>query len=117
MLNEILFVVYMVALALFAWKHTDRTKTVPWLVGNCVWLGGAALLAFVGVWGGNATAQCVYGGLGVLSAVVAVARMGAGVGEPAVPVMTNLLTYGKTFVTQLLFWPVLDFEELYTALK
>jgi hypothetical protein len=106
MLNTVLYLVFLAAFALFAYKNVDRTKTMVWLVVQGVFtLGMLALSHFY---------QNVYIGLGCVSVVVAVVRMLAG---GTTPLMSNLLTYAKTALAHLFFFPVVDFETVYVALK
>lgn len=111
MLNEILFVVYMGVLAMMATKQI-AAKSTPWVVAFVSWLVGCGILASVGVFGGDTTCQAVFAGMGVLSAVVAVVKAATATG--GLPVLTNLMSYAKTFVKNLLFWPILDAEEVYS---
>jgi hypothetical protein len=111
MLNELLFMVYAGVLAMMAVKNVG-VKTTPWLVAYVCWLVGCGLLAVAGVMGGSEVCQYVFGGLACLSAVASTIKTATAAG--ALPVMSNLLTYAKAFVERLLFWPVLDYEDVYS---
>jgi hypothetical protein len=110
MLNELLFLVYALVLGMMAVKNVP-SKSTPWLVAYAAFLVGCGVLGVAGVFGGNEVCQYVFVGLAGASALVAVVRAATATG--ALPVLTNLMTYGKLLVKNLLFWPVLDFEAVF----
>jgi hypothetical protein len=114
MLNELLFLVYAGVLAMMATKQA-ASKSEVWLVCYVSWLVCCGVLAVAGVMGGSEVCQYIFGGAACVSALVAVVRSATGTG--ALPVLSNLMTYAKLVVKNLIFWPVLDFEAVYTALN
>lgn len=99
-------IAFFVLYGLYAFFKVNRSKPVAWMVANIVWLVGMAAMALF--------MPHLYMVAGV---VAAVASVGVALFQQKLPLMSNLLTYGKMVVKNLLFFPVEVFEEAYGYLS
>lgn len=97
--------VVLALLALYAVMKVDRSKTAVWMVVNMVWLVGFGFLALTHV--------NFYFGLGLVAAAVnTVASLVSGVSP-----FSNFMTYVRSVVRNVFFFPVSVFEQVYGFLK
>jgi|ERR1700722_3344180 len=102
-----LSLIFLALFGLYALFKVNRVKSMPWMIANVAWLAGMGVLSFY--------MQNLYFAVGVVSAVVSVGVSLFGASK--LPLLSNLGTYLKMVVTNLLFWPVEVFEEAYGYLS
>jgi hypothetical protein len=102
-----LSLIFLALFGLYAFFKVNRAKSVPWMVANVAWLVGMGALSYF--------MQNLYFAVGVVSAVVSVCVSLFGANK--LPLLSNLGTYGKMVVTNVLWWPVGLFEETYVYLS
>lgn len=94
--------IFLALFGLYAFFKVNRAKSVPWMVANVVFLVGMGAFSYF--------MQNLYFAVGVVSALVAV---GVSLFQTKLPLLSNLGTYLKMVVSNVLFYPVELFEEAY----
>lgn len=97
--------IFLALYGLYSFFKVNRAKSTVWMGANVGWLAGMGAVSYFH--------QNLYFGLGV---VAAVAFAGVSLFVNKLPLTSNLFTYAKTFVKNVLFYPVSVFEEVYTYL-
>ena len=98
--------IYLALFGLVSFFRVNRSKPMPWMVANIVWLVGMGALSWFH--------QNVYFGVG---AAVAVATVGVSLFVKKLPLTGNVGTYVKMVFSNLLFFPVEAFEAAYAYLS